>query len=54
MEIYLTGNKAFVPPKLAAEYDDMSQSDHDIGVVFILTLNGRALHQETFLYRIDI
>ena len=52
MDLYLTGHKPLIPPKLAAEHDDSADNspglqekvDH-LGVVFILTLNGRALQQ---------
>ena len=52
MDLYLTGHKPLIPTKLAAEHDDSATDSHGLqdkvdrlGVVFILTLNGRALQQ---------
>ena len=45
MDVYLTGLKPLLPPKTGMETAHHEDGSQQVGVVFLLTLNGRAYHQ---------
>lgn len=45
MDVYLTGLKPLLPPKTGLETVHDEDRSYQVGVVFLLTLNGRAYHQ---------
>ena len=45
MDVYLTGLKPLLPPKTGVETAHDEDKGQQVGVVFLLTLNGRAYHQ---------